>query len=196
MSDVRRCAGWAKKHYIKEPFRRAAFLCCSLIAHHPFHDGNHRTSLEAAILQLMFEGYFYRGTTEHEKELYNWRYDYEELHQLEARWAYELGGWDNPRGAEAYMLRFMEDEYAKKIEEYLRQHCVQMAISDFIAELPPSVFCRIIRRYPAPYQKVIRRKRRARAARLRKIWIQMERQFAHEEMREVKGAVQKPWRDD
>lgn len=77
LNDLRLCVRIAREHLLADPFKRAALLACALIAYHPFHDGNHRTSHHAAILQLMFEGYFFEGQVEDEKALYNWRYDYE-----------------------------------------------------------------------------------------------------------------------
>lgn len=194
ISDVRRISRWSRTHFLKDPFKRATFLCCSLIAHHPFRDGNHRTSLEAAILQLMFEGYFYEGGIDAEKDLYNWRYDYEERENLESHWSYYLGGWDNPKEAEAYMLRFMETEYARRIEDYLRENCRAISREQFIAGLPPSIFSEILRRYPDPcFKKQVRRLRRSVASRNRARWRQLDRRLAQEE--DPRPPKQRPWRD-
>jgi len=109
-------------NFVDNIFKQATLLCCSIIALHPFKEGNHRTSLSSAIIFLMINGYKYNGTKEEELELYEWRYQYEEKHDLERYWSGMLGSVFEYKLTEQRLLEFMENEYCTEIENYLRNH--------------------------------------------------------------------------
>lgn len=111
-----------KQNYIDDIFKKATLLCVAIIVHHPFMEGNHRTSLAAAEIFLRKNGYSYTGTDEDRLALHGWRLDYEEEHQLERRWLTMIGGIYHRGNVEANLVGFMEDDYAKKIEAYLRKY--------------------------------------------------------------------------
>jgi prophage maintenance system killer protein len=183
----------------KEPIERATLLCCALIGHHCFDDANHRTSLEAPLLLLLFHGYDYSGSVEDEKALYNWRYDYEEAHSLESEWCHILGGWDNEQEARQYVHRLASSPYGAEIAAFLRKHSHRIeGGSEFFATILPSpAFEYWLSRYPSkPFRKALRRIRRAARSRMRKTWskqLELSRKVRKQLSRRK---PQKPWRPD
>lgn len=174
-AGLRRTTQIVQRYFLDDPIKRATLLCCALVANHPFNDGNHRTSLEAATLQLLMDGWLYSGTEADEKDIYNWRFDYEEEHGLESEWAAILGGWDTS-SADRYLLELVDAPYGKHIEDYLRKHSVQGDVDAFLLFLPPARYASDMRAYPSSaWKKELNRKRRANASKWRKtVWPLIE----------------------
>lgn len=101
-------------------FKQATLLCIAIIAHHPFKEGNHRTSLTASITFLNDNNYDYIGTKEDELKLHKWRFEYEEKNHLEQKWLTMIGDSYSHKNAERNLLEFMKSHYSKKIESYLK----------------------------------------------------------------------------
>lgn len=168
-AGLRRALGALQRLPQRDPYRRAALLCCAIIANHPFNDGNHRTSMEAATLQLLLEGWIFTGSVEDERRIYNWRFDYEEAHDLEAEWARIFGGWDS-HAEDGHLTKLLNGEYGREIERFLRLSSQEFHLDAFLVALPPDQYALTMRAFPAsPWKKEVRRARRARASRLRKI---------------------------
>lgn len=196
-AGLRRAAAVAQRLFLDDPHKRATLLCCAIIANHPFNDGNHRTSLEAATLQLLLDGWFYEATEDEEKRIYNWRFDYEEEHGLEALWMSTFGGWDT-RGEEQHLIQLLESEYGRKIEGFLREHTTPAPFDSFLPLLPPQRYAAIMRAYPASaWKKQLNRQRRTNASRWRKTyWPMLESMMLHDEEARAARKPRKHWRPE
>ena len=190
-----RATAIANQLFLSDPHRRATLLCCALIANHPFNDGNHRTSLHAATLLLLMDGWFYNASVEEEKEIYNWRFDHEEAHDLEATWSRQFGGWDI-QGEQAYLLALLDGEYGQRIERFLRTHTERIPMESVLLLLPPRVYAANMKSFPGgAWKKEVNRKRRALASSLRPTWAHYEKLLADQRPDRV-AKPQKHWRPE
>lgn len=190
--DLRRVVNMTG-NFTGDDYQQATFLCCAIVAHHPFADGNHRTSFYAGVMHLFLRGHFYDAPISDERALYDWRFEYEEAHALEAEWTHKMGGWDDPKGAERYLREFVTTEYGATIERFYRAHCREADIAAFLAAQHPGFFTAMIHRYPRATQKAARRIRRAKASRLRKTWKELEKQLMRPRALPPR---QERWRED
>lgn len=201
MPGLKRALSVAPRHFPSDAHKRATLLCCAIIANHPFNDGNHRTSLEAALFLLLTDGWFYHGNEDDEKIIYNWRFDYEEAHDLEREWSLHFGGFDSPPNDE-YLLGLVNSEYGRTIEQFLRTHTTKMDLESLLLALPPDLYCTVMRAYPAgAWKKSLNRKRRAHASVWnRSIWPAMAEAIYRQEEKEAqiraRRKPQKHWRPE
>lgn len=174
MAGLKRSCVLAERHFHDDPHKRATLLRCAIIANHPFNDGSHRTSLEAATIQLMMDGWLYEASEEDEKQIYNWRFDYEEAHDMEAQWTRVFGGWDM-EGEDRALLELVASPYGEKIERFLREHTEEMPVETLLLMLPPEHYVAMVRAYPGgAWKKALNRVRRANASRWQKeLWPTM-----------------------
>ncbi len=120
-SDLVFISDIVSRNFTNDIFKQATLLCIAVIAHHPFKEGNHRTSLTASITFLHINDFYYFGTNDDELNLHKWRFNYEEKNRLEQKWLSMIGDSYSHENAESNLLEFMENYYAKKIESYLKK---------------------------------------------------------------------------
>lgn len=147
----------------------------------------------------MMDGWFYTGKEEDEKWIYNWRFDYEEAHDLEPVWSRLFGGWD-AAPPDDYLLDLVNGEYGQTIEAYLRKHSQEGPIESMLLFLPPENYAVDMRAYPSgAWKKEMNRVRRANASRWKKtVWRQIEEALRrHDEAAAAKKPrPQKHWRPE
>lgn len=109
-------------------YRSALFYCIALITFHPFENGNHRTSLHAAELLLLKNGYYPANPDIKNRKmvpdtnrlaLQRWRLEYEEKTDLE-RTFFRIACNERLEERIHGIHQIMDGEYGKRIEDWLR----------------------------------------------------------------------------
>ena len=120
-SDLEFIVDFVKNIIDGDLYNKALAYCISLIVLHPFKNGNHRTSIYAAEMFLIENGYDFLGNVESHRELQKWRFGYEEAHDMEARFA-RIMAHDNHRVFIKEIKTVMDEEYGKEILNWLKQN--------------------------------------------------------------------------
>jgi death-on-curing family protein len=118
-SDLDFIVEFVKIHNGEDIFNKALAYCVSLIVLHPFKNGNHRTSIYSAERFLILNGYEFIGDIENHKELQKWRFEYEEKHDLEHRFA-QITAHDSHKTFNIEITKIMADVYGQKILKWLK----------------------------------------------------------------------------
>ena len=134
--DIRFIIEFAEHQNEFDMYEKALAYCISLIVLHPFADGNHRTSLHAAELFLIKNGYLplmpdkESSTVASDKNrllLQKWRLEFEEEHELE-RYFFSIATNDIKALRIEGIINVMNSEYGIGIKKWLVENYLKNPI--------------------------------------------------------------------
>jgi len=104
-------------------YKKALAYCISLVIHHAFKEGNHRTSLYSSQIFLMKNNFKQLATPESINQIQEWRIKelIKDDHSLEREF-FKIAGIENKRTKEKEIEKIMNSEYGNHIEEWLKKN--------------------------------------------------------------------------
>ena len=104
-------------------YKKALAYCISLVIHHVFKEGNHRTSLYSSQIFLMKNNFKQLATPESVNQIQEWRINelIKDGHSLEREF-FKIAGIENKKVKEKEIEKIMNSEYGNHIEEWLKEN--------------------------------------------------------------------------
>jgi len=113
---------FVKNKFDNDLYKKALAYCISLVVHHAFKEGNHRTSLYSSQIFLIKNNFKQLATPESVNQIQEWRIN--ELiksdHSLEREF-FRVAGTENKKIKEKEIEKIMNSEYSVYIEKWLKE---------------------------------------------------------------------------
>jgi len=122
--DIRFILKFVSKNFSDSLYEKSLAYCISLIALHPFKNGNHRTSLIAAEHFLLKNDFLSMDTDEKDLKMQKWRIEYEAKNDLEKEF-FRITCIENEGKKSEEIKNVMGSKYGKTIEKWLKDNFIK-----------------------------------------------------------------------